>query len=59
MQKGMQQQIPVKMNRQKHQIHVTPPGTFLGKLSVCLLQTGHISPFPGATGLGTKPWFWL
>ena len=35
------------MNKQKHQIHVTPPGTFFGKLSVYLLQTGHIKPLPG------------
>lgn len=33
-QKGMQQHIPVKINKPKHQIQVTPPGTLRGKLSV-------------------------
>ncbi len=41
-QNGMQQQQPVKMNRPKHQIQVTPPGAFLGKLWVYLLQKGQI-----------------
>ena len=60
MQKGIQQQnIPVKMNRQKHQINVTPPGTFFMRLFVYLLQTGHISPVPGTAGLGTNPWLLL
>ncbi len=43
----MQQQKPVKINNPKHHIQVTPPGIFLGKLSVSLLQIGHIKPRPG------------
>lgn len=37
-QKGIQQHTPVNINRPKHQIQVTAPGTFFGKLCVYVLQ---------------------
>jgi len=37
-QNGMQQHIPVKINSPMHQIQATPPGVFLGKLSISQSQ---------------------
>lgn len=54
MQKGMQQQMPVKRNTAKHQMYVTPPACFLLIWSVYRMQKGQGSRvFPV---LGTNPW---